>query len=55
MLSDLLMEREQISEAIVLLARPSWTEKTTRRPPKWMTKVKRRGRPKGSTSKPKGD
>ena len=54
MLNDLRMEREQISEAIMVLERFSLgQEKRRGRPPKWMTELKRRGRPKGSKNKPK--
>jgi hypothetical protein len=54
MLADLRMEREQISEAIVVLERLTIGQGKRRgRPPKWMTEVKRRGRPKGSKNKPK--
>jgi hypothetical protein len=54
MLNDLRTEREQLSEAILVLERLSLGEGKRRgRPPKWMTEVKRRGRPKGSKNKPK--
>jgi hypothetical protein len=54
MLSDLRTERDQIEEAIVVLERLSLGQGKRRgRPPKWMTQVKRRGRPKGSKNKPK--
>jgi hypothetical protein len=54
MLSDLRTERDQLSEAIVVLERLTvGREKRRGRPPKWMTQVKRRGRPKGSKNKPK--
>jgi len=54
MLNDLRMEREQISEAIMVMERLSLGQGKRRgRPPKWMTEVKRRGRPKGSKNKPK--
>jgi hypothetical protein len=56
MLNDLRMEREQLSEAILVLERLSLGQGKRRgRPPKWMTEVKRRGRPKGSKNKPKQD
>jgi hypothetical protein len=56
MLNDLRMEREQISEAIMVMERLSLGQGKRRgRPPKWMTEVKRRGRPKGSKNKPKQD
>jgi hypothetical protein len=54
MLLDLRMERDQISEAIVVLERLTIGQGKRRgRPPKWLTEVKRRGRPKGSKNKPK--
>jgi AT hook motif len=54
MLSDLRTERDQIDEAIIVLERLSLGQGKRRgRPPKWMTQVKRRGRPKGSKNKPK--
>jgi AT-hook transcription factor len=54
MLSDLRTERDQIAEAIIVLERLSLGQGKRRgRPPKWMTQVKRRGRPKGSKNKPK--
>ena len=54
MLLDLRMERDQISEAIVVLERLTVGQGKRRgRPPKWLTEVKRRGRPKGSKNKPK--
>jgi hypothetical protein len=56
MLADLRMEREQLSEAIVVLERLTIGQGKRRgRPPKWLTEVKRRGRPKGSKNKPKQD
>jgi hypothetical protein len=56
MLSDLRMEREQISEAIMVMERLSLGQGKRRgRPPKWMTEVKRRGRPKGTKNKPEDD
>ena len=56
MLADLRLERDQISEAIVVLERLTIGQGKRRgRPPKWLTEVKRRGRPKGSKNKPKGD
>lgn len=54
MLTELKQEREQISEAIVVLERLTAGQGKRRgRPPKWLTEVKRRGRPKGSKNKPK--
>jgi hypothetical protein len=54
MLADLRSERDQISEAIVVLERLTIGQGKRRgRPPKWLTEVKRRGRPKGSKNKPK--
>ena len=56
MLADLRVERDQISEAIVVLERLTIGQGKRRgRPPKWLTEVKRRGRPKGSKNKPKPD
>jgi len=56
MLADLRTERDQISEAILVLERLSVGQGKRRgRPPKWLTQVKRRGRPKGSKNKPKTD
>lgn len=54
MLADLRTERDQITEAILVLERLTAGQGKRRgRPPKWMTEVKRRGRPKGSKNKPK--
>lgn len=54
MLADLRTEREQISEAILVLERLTAGQGKRRgRPPKWMAEVKRRGRPKGSKNKSK--
>ena len=54
MLTELRMEREQIAEAIAVLERLTVGQRKRRgRPPKWMTEVKKRGRPKGSKNKPK--
>ncbi len=56
MLADLRTERDQISEAILVLERLSVGQGKRRgRPPKWLTQVKRRGSPKGSKNKPKTD
>jgi hypothetical protein len=54
MLAELRAEREQVEEAILILervARGGW--QASGRPPKWMTGMKRRGRPPGSNNKPK--
>jgi hypothetical protein len=54
MLADLRAEREQIAEAIFVLERLARGRGKRRgRPPKWMTGMKRRGRPLGSKNKPK--
>jgi AT hook motif len=54
MLAELRTERDQVSEAIAVLGRLALGRGKRRgRPPKWMTEVKRRGRPKGSKSKAK--
>jgi hypothetical protein len=56
MLTDLRTERDTISEAILALERLSAGQGKRRgRPPKWMTQVKQRGRPKGSKNKPKNE
>jgi hypothetical protein len=53
MLAELRAEREQIEESIIVLERLARGQGKRRgRPPKWMTQVKRRGRPKGSKNKP---
>jgi hypothetical protein len=55
MLAELRLEREQIDEAIITLARlAGGREKRRGRPPAWMAKIKTRGRPPGSKNKPKG-
>jgi hypothetical protein len=52
MLTELRTEREQISQAIAVLERLNIGQGKRRgRPPKWLTEVKRRGRPKGSKNK----
>jgi hypothetical protein len=52
MLAELRAEREQISEAIVVLERlAAGQRKRSGRPPKWMVAVERRGRPKESKNK----
>jgi len=54
MLEELRAERDQISAAIAMLERLGVGQAKRRgRPPKWLTEVKRRGRPKGSKNKPK--
>jgi hypothetical protein len=54
MLADLRLERDQIIQAIGVLERLTIGQGRRRgRPPKWLTEVKRRGRPKGSKNKPK--
>jgi hypothetical protein len=48
MLADLRAERDQVSEAIVVLERLAVGRGRRRgRPPKWMAEVKRRGRRRG--------
>jgi hypothetical protein len=54
MLAELRSERDQITQAIAVMERLSVGQGKRRgRPPKWMTEVTRRGRPKGSKNKPK--
>jgi len=54
MLAELRQERDQVSEAIMVLERMAVGRGKRRgRPPAWMTAVKRRGRPPGSKNKPK--
>jgi hypothetical protein len=54
MLAELRAEREQLSEAILVLERlAAGRDRPRGRPPAWMTLVKRRGRPPGSKNKPK--
>jgi len=54
MLAELRTERDQMAEAIAVLERSALGQRKRRgRPPKWMTAVKRRGRPKGGTNKAK--
>jgi hypothetical protein len=56
MLAELKAEREGVEQAILVLERiASGRGKRRGRPPKWMTQVKRRGRPKGSRNKPKDE
>jgi hypothetical protein len=56
MLADLREEREQIDQAIIVLARIAAGQGKRRgRPPLWMASAaKRRGRPPGSKNKAKG-
>jgi hypothetical protein len=61
MISELRSERDQISEAIMVMERLSFGQGKRRgRPPAWMSAmkqgdglVKRRGRPPGSKNQPK--
>jgi hypothetical protein len=54
MLADLRAEREHVEQAILVLERIGRGQGKRRgRPPKWMTEVKRRGRPRGSKNNPK--
>ena len=55
MLADLRDELNGIEEAILAVERLAARVggKRLGRPPKWMTQVKRRGRPPGSKNKPK--
>jgi hypothetical protein len=54
MLAELREERENIEQTIVVLERMGRGQGKRRgRPPKWMTEVKRRGRPAGSKNKPR--
>jgi hypothetical protein len=54
MLAELRAEREQVEEAILVLERIARGRGKRRgRPPKWLTGIKRRGRPPGSKNKPK--
>jgi len=56
MLAELRAERDQLDEAILLFERLAAGRGRRRgRPPKWMSAVKRRGRPPGSKDKPKAD
>jgi hypothetical protein len=56
MLEELRAEREQIEESIIVLERLARGQGKRRgRPPKWMTQVKRPGRPPGTKNKPKED
>ena len=53
MLAELRAEREQLNEAILIFERLAASRGRRRgRPLKWMTEVKRRGRPPGSKNKP---
>ena len=54
--AELRAERDQLDEAILLFERLAAGRGRRRgRPPKWMSAVKRRGRPPGSKDKPKAD
>ena len=54
MLAELRAERENIEQAIIVLERIGLGQGKRRgRPPKWMTQVKRRGRPRGNKNEPK--
>jgi hypothetical protein len=54
MLTELRTQRDQLAEAIAVLQRLAYGRGKRRgRPPKWMTEVKRLGRPKGGKNKPK--
>jgi hypothetical protein len=56
MLAELRAERETVEQAIVTLQRlAAGCGRRRECPPKWMTAVKRRGRPPGSKEKPKSD
>jgi len=53
-LAQLKAEKEAIEEAVAVLTRLAMQRGKRRgRPPKWMSEVKRRGRPIGSKNKPK--
>jgi hypothetical protein len=55
MLVELRLERDQVSEAIGVLGRLALGrgKRGRGRPPKWITEVKRRRRPKRSKNNPK--
>ena len=54
MQAELRAEREQVEEAMVVLERMARGRSKRRgRPPKWMTGMKRWGRPRGRKNKPK--
>ena len=54
MLREMRAESEMLEEAIITLERLARGRGKRRgRPPKWMSQVKRRGRPLGSKNKPK--
>jgi hypothetical protein len=54
MLAELRAERDGVDQAVMVLERlASGRGKRRGRPPKWMSQVKRRGRPKGSKNQPK--
>jgi hypothetical protein len=55
-LAELRQEREHIDQAIMMIERLArGGVKRRGRPPAWMTKIKRRGRPRGSKNRPKPD
>ena len=54
MLADLRTEREQLDEAIIALERLGLGRGRRRgRPPAWMSRAKKMGRPVGSGNRPK--
>jgi len=56
MLAELRAERDQVEEVISALQRIAAGRGRRRgRPPAWMSKIKRRGRPAGSKNKPKNE
>ena len=56
MLDELRAEREQVEEAIMVLERIAVGRGRRRgRPPKWMSEIKKRGRPPGINNKPKAE
>jgi hypothetical protein len=53
-LAELREERKNLEQVIIAFERMAVKRGKRRgRPPKWMSNVKRRGRPKGSKNKPK--
>jgi hypothetical protein len=53
-ITKMIAERERVEQAILLLERIAAGSGPRRgRPPAWMTRLKTRGRPKGSKNKPK--
>jgi hypothetical protein len=56
MIAELRTEKESVEQAILVLERIAAGQGRRRgRPPAWMTKIKRRGRPKGSRNRPKDE